>query len=102
MLHISQSTISRDIHHMQSKISNKDLDPDVQLLDEYHNSRIILKEAIKELWKIIDSPKTSSKDKNKSINLILSITKECRLLLEKEIGLIHSKKIDNLYGNRLF
>jgi predicted transcriptional regulator len=78
MLHISQSTISRDINYMQSKTNNKDVDPDDQLLDEYEKMMLTLDETVKELWKIIDSSKTGSKEKAKSINLILNVTKERR------------------------
>ena len=63
MLHISQSTISRDVNYMQNKINNRDIDPDDQLLDEYEKMMLILDEAVKELWKIIDSPKTGSEYK---------------------------------------
>jgi hypothetical protein len=40
---------------------------------------LIFDETIKELWKIIDSSKPGSKEKTKSIGLILDISKE-RLL----------------------
>ena len=76
MLHISQSTISRDINYMQSKINKRDIDPDDQLLDEYEKMMLILDETVKELWKIIDSSKTGSKEKAKSINLILILLKK--------------------------
>ena len=83
MLHISQSTISRDINYIQNKTNKKDIDPDDQLYEEYEKMDLIFDESIKELWKIIDSSKTSSKEKTKSIGLILTITKERRSILEK-------------------
>lgn len=101
-LHISQSIISRDINHMQSKIKNKDVDPYDQLIEEYEKTRSILGETVKELWKIIDSSKTSSKDKTKSINLILNIMKERRSILEKEITIIKNKRNDEFLGNITF
>ena len=91
MLHISQSTIFRDIHYMQSKINKRGVDQDDQLLDEYEKMMLTLDEAVKELWKIIDSPKTGSKEKAKSINLILNVTKERRSILEKEIDIIKTE-----------
>jgi predicted transcriptional regulator len=102
MLHISQSTISRDVNYMQSKINKRDVDPDDQLFNEYEKMMMTLDEAVKELWKIIDSSKTGSKEKAKSINLILNITKERRLILEKEIDIIKTKAYKNLVGDRLF
>ncbi len=101
MLHISQSTISRDINYMQSKINKRDVDPDDQLFDEYEKMMLTLDETVKELWKIIDSSKTGSKEKAKSINLILHITKERRLILEKKIDIIKTKAYRNLVGDRL-
>ncbi len=101
MLHISQSTISRDINYMQSKINKRDVDPDDQLFDEYEKIMLTLDETVKELWKIIDSSKTGSKEKAKSINLILHITKERRLILEKKIDIIKTKAYRNLVGDRL-
>src|SRR5678815_1845608 len=71
MLHISQSTISRDIDYWQNKTDNKGIDPDDQL-DGYEKMKLILDEAVKELWKIINSSKTRSKEKAKSISLIWS------------------------------
>jgi predicted transcriptional regulator len=101
MLHISQATISRDVNYMQSKISKRDADPDDQLFDEYEKMMLTLDETVKELWKIIDSSKTGSKEKAKSINLILSVTKERRLILEKKIDIIKTKAYKNLVGDRL-
>ena len=71
MLHISQSTISRDINYMQSKINKKDIDPDDQLLDGYEKMMLTLDLTVKELWKIIDSSKTGSKEKAKSIRFLI-------------------------------
>jgi predicted transcriptional regulator len=98
MLHISQSTISRDINYMQNKIDKKDVNPDDQLFDEYERMILNLDEAVKELWELIDSSKTSSKEKTKSIGLILAITKERRSILEKKIGMLKSKMHENLFG----
>lgn len=85
---------------MQNKINKKSADPDDLLYDEYGKMKLILGETIKELWKIIDSPKTSYKDKIKSISLILTITKERRLILEKEVDIIRTKIHENLFGKK--
>ena len=71
-------------------------------MEEYEKDRLLLSETIKELWKIIDAPKTASKEKTKSINLLLNIIKESRLILEKEINIMRIKKSSGLFGNRLF
>lgn len=87
---------------MQSKIKNKNIDPDDQLIEEYEKTRLILGETVKELWKIIDSSKTSSKDKTKSITLILNIMKEKRSILEKQITIIKNKKHNEFFDNISF
>ena len=87
---------------MQSKIKNKNIDPDDQLIEEYEKTRLILGETVKELWKIIDSSKTSSKDKTKSITLILNIMKEKRSILEKQITIIKNKKHNEFFDNIRF
>jgi hypothetical protein len=46
-------------------------------------------------------PKTGSKEIHLSINLILYITKERHLILEKEIDVIKTKAYRNLVGDRL-
>ncbi len=53
-------------------------------------------ETVKELWKIIDLSKTGSKIKAKSINLMLSVTKERYSILKKEIDIIKTKPYKNL------
>jgi len=102
MLHISQSTISRDINYIQNKTNKKDIDPDDQLYEEYEKMDLIFDESIKELWKIIDSSKTSSKEKTKSIGLILTITKERRSILEKKADMLKSKIHENFFGKNPF
>ena len=102
MLHISQSTISRDINYIQNKTNKKDIDPDDQLYEEYEKMDLIFDESIKELWKIIDSSKTSSKEKTKSIGLILTITKERRSIMEKKADMLKSKIHENFFGKNPF
>ena len=102
MLHISQSTISRDVNYTQNQIDKKDADADDLLYEEYEKMTLILDEAVKELWEVIDSSKTSSKEKTKSIGLILTITKERRSILEKKIGMLRTKKYESMFGKSLF
>jgi len=102
MLHISQSTISRDINYIQNKTNKKDIDPDDQLYEEYEKMDLIFDESIKELWKIIDSSKTSSKEKTKSIGLILTITRERRSIMEKKADMLKSKIHENFFGKNPF
>ena len=100
-LHISQSTISRDINFMKNKTKGKKIDPNELLMEECEKTRLVLNETIKELWKIIDSPKDDSNEKTKSINLMLNIIKESHLILDKEISIMRSKQYNGLLGNKL-
>jgi hypothetical protein len=70
--------------------------------EEYERMILILDGAVKELWEISDSSKTSSKEKTKSIGLILTITKERRSILEKKVGILRTKIHENIFGKNLF
>jgi hypothetical protein len=45
MLHISQSTISRDINYMQNKMDKKDVDTDDLLYEEHERMILIFDES---------------------------------------------------------
>jgi len=68
--------------------------------EEYERMILILDGAVKELWEISDSSKTSSKEKTKSIGLILTITKERRSILEKKVGILRTKIHENIFGKK--
>ena len=67
-LHISQPTISRDIHYLQKEIHKSKENYDERLFEVYRNSLLGLNELVKKLWTIIDSSKTDEKEKMKAIN----------------------------------
>ena len=69
-LHISQPTISRDIHYIQSEMRKSAENYDKHRFEVYRNNLLGLDEMIKKLWTIADSPKTDSKEKIKTIMLI--------------------------------
>ena len=62
-LHISQPTISRDIHYIQKEIEKNKKNYGERLFEVYRNSLLGLDEAVKKLWTIIDSPKKQMKKK---------------------------------------
>ena len=62
-LHISQPTISRDIHYLQNEIHKSKENYGERLFEVYQNSLLGLDEVIKKLWTIIDSPKKDDKKK---------------------------------------
>jgi uncharacterized protein Yka (UPF0111/DUF47 family) len=62
-LHMSQPTISRDIHYIQKEIDKNKRNYGERLFEVYHNSLLGFDEIIKKLWKIIDSSKTDEKEK---------------------------------------
>jgi predicted transcriptional regulator len=92
MLHISQPTISRDIHYIQKEIEKNKKNYGERLFEEYHNSLQGFDEVIKKLWSIIDSSKTDEKEKMKAINLIIQCYKEKFEMIKSEPELVKLKK----------
>jgi predicted transcriptional regulator len=91
-LHISQPTISRDIHYIQKEIRKSAENYDKHRFEVYRNNLIGLDEMIKKLWTIADSPKTGSKEKIKAIVLIGEYYRERLRLIRDEPGLIKELK----------
>jgi len=91
-LHISQPTISRDIHYIQKEIRKNTENYAEHLFEVYRNNLQGLDEMIKKLWTIVDSPKTGSKEKIKAISLISQCYKERFELVRSETDLIKKKK----------
>ena len=87
-LHISQPTISRDIHYIQKEIHKSAEYHEKHRFEVYRNNLIGLDEMIKKLWTIADSPKTSNKEKIKAIVLIGEYYRERSQLIKKEPDLI--------------
>ena len=90
-LHISQPTISRDIHYIQKEIHKSTENYGEHLFEVYRNNLLGLDEMIKKLWTIVDSPKTDSKEKIKAITLIGQYYKERFELVRSETDLIKKK-----------
>ncbi|HSF51282.1 MAG TPA: hypothetical protein VLA74_11025 [Nitrososphaeraceae archaeon] len=70
-LHISQPTISRDIHYLQKEIYKNKKNYGERLFEVYQNSLEGLDEVIKKLWTIIDSSKADEKERMNAIKLIM-------------------------------
>ena len=91
-LHISQPTISRDIHYIQREIRKNTENYGEHLFEVYRNNLQGLDEMIKKLWTIVDSPKTDSKEKIKAITLIGQYYRERFELVRSEPKLIEYNK----------
>jgi len=91
-LHISQPTISRDIHYIRKEIRKSTENYGHHLFEVYRNNLLGLDEMIKKLWTIVDSPKTDSKEKIKAITLIGQCYKERFELVRSETDLIKKKR----------
>jgi predicted transcriptional regulator len=91
-LHISQPTISRDIHYIQTEMRKNAENYDKHRFEEYRNNLLGLNEIIKKLWTIADSPKTNNKEKIKAIVLIGQYYRERLQLIQWEPGLIKAIK----------
>ena len=70
LLHISQPTISRDIHYIQKEIRKSAENYGEHLFEIYRNTMLGLDETIKKLWVTIDSPRTDAKERIKAIALL--------------------------------
>jgi predicted transcriptional regulator len=93
VLHISQPTISRDIHYIQREIRKSSDNYGEHLFEIYRNTLLGLDESIKKLWEIIDSSRTDSKERIKAITLLKECYQERLLLIKSEPGLIQQKKL---------
>jgi predicted transcriptional regulator len=91
-LHISQPTISRDIHYIQKEIRKSTENYGEHLFEVYRSNLLGLDEMIKKLWTIIDSTKSDSKEKIKAITLIRQCYKERFELVRSESNLIQDKR----------
>jgi hypothetical protein len=91
-LHISQPTISRDIHYLQKEINKNKGNYGERLFGVYRNSLLGLYEVIKKLWTIIDSSKTNEKEKMKAINSIMQCYKMRFEMIKSEPELINQKR----------
>jgi predicted transcriptional regulator len=91
-LHISQPTISRDIHYIQKEIRKNTENYGDHLFEVYRSNLLGLDEMIKKLWTIVDSPKTDSKEKIKAITLIGQSYKERFELIRSESSLIQQTR----------
>ncbi|MGE5661353.1 MAG: hypothetical protein ACM3X1_03815 [Ignavibacteriales bacterium] len=101
-LHISQPTISRDIHYIQKEIRKITENYGEHLFEVYRRNLLGLDEMIKKLWTIIDSPKTNSKEKIKAITLIKQCYKERFELVRSESSLIQDKSHMDQVKSMLF
>ena len=96
ILHISQPTISRDIHYIQREIG-KSKEKNVERMYEAHWSRLMaLDEAIKKLWTIADSANTDDKDRIKAIALVIQYHKDKFDMIRSEPDLTQQKKYINM------
>ncbi len=96
-MHISQPTISRDIHYIQKEIRKNTENYGEHLFEVYRNNLQGLDEMIKKLWTIVDSPRTDSKEKIKATVLIGQYYRERLRLIREKPGLIEQmKRIDRM------
>lgn len=91
-LHISQPTISRDIHYLKKERSKTERNYGQRLFSTYESNLLGYEEVIKKLWSIIDSGKTDDKQIIKAITLINECYKQRLELLKSEPDLIGLKR----------
>ena len=91
-LHISQPTISRDIHYLERERYKTEKNYGQRLFSTYESNLLGYDEVIKKLWSIIDSGKTEDKQRIKAITLINECYKQRLELLKSEPELILLKQ----------
>ena len=91
-LHISQPTISRDIHYLEKELSKSRENYGKRLFSTYESTLLGYDEMIKKLWSIIDSKTTDDKERIKAINLIAQYYRERMELIKSEPDLLSNKK----------
>ena len=91
-LHISQPTISRDIHYLEKELSKSRENYGKRLFSTYESTLLGYDEMIKKLWSIIDSKNTDDKERIKAINLIAQFYRERMELIKSEPDLLSNKK----------
>jgi len=91
-LHMSQPTISRDIHYLEKELSKSRKNYGQRLFSTYEATLLGYDEMIKKLWSIIDSKNTDDKERIKAITLIAQYYRERMELIKSEPDLLSNKK----------
>ena len=91
-LHMSQPTISRDIHFLEKELSKSRKNYGQRLFSTYESTVLGYDEMIKKLWSIIDSKNTEDKERIKAITLIAQYYRERMELLKLEPELLVNKQ----------
>ena len=90
-LHISQPTISRDIHYLEKELSKSRENYGKILFSTYESTLLGYDEMIKKLWSIIDSKNTDDKERIKAITLLAPYYRQRMELIKSEPDLLSNK-----------
>ena len=90
-LHISQSTISRDILFLEKGFEKSPKNYSKRLYSTFESTMMGYDELIKKLWSIIDSKNTDDKEKIKAITLLAQYYRQRLELIKSEPELILNK-----------
>jgi predicted transcriptional regulator len=91
-LHMSQPTVSRDIHFLEKELSKSRKNYGQRLFSTYESTVLGYDEMIKKLWSIIDSKNTEDKERIKAITLIAQYYRERMELIKLEPELLVNKQ----------
>ena len=91
-LHMSQSTVSRDINYLEKDLEKSKRDYGHRLFSTYESTLSGYDEIIKKLWSIIDSKRTDDKEKIKSINLLGQYYQNRMNLIKSELDIAKTKQ----------
>ena len=90
-LHMSQPTISRDIHYLEKGFARSTKNYGQRLFSNFESTMMGYDEIIKKLWSIIDSKRTDDKERIKAITLIAQYYRQRMELIRSEPELILNK-----------
>lgn len=91
-LHMSQPTISRDIHSLEKGLAKSRKDYTHRLFSTFESTMMGYDEIIKKLWSIVDAKKTDDKERIKAITLIAQYYRERMELIKLEPELLVNKQ----------
>ena len=92
-LHMSQPTISRDIHYLEKELLKSRKNYGQRLFSTYESTLMGYDEMIKKLWSIIDSKNTDDKERIKAITLIAQYYRERMELIKSEPDLLSRDRL---------
>ena len=92
-LHISQSTVSRDLKYIEKELAKSRKNYGQRLFSDYESTMLGYNEIIKKLRSIVDSKTNNNKERLKAISLLSHYYQKRMDLIKSEYELLESKRL---------